>query len=41
MKHFARDHGVAVNKQVVVGFDNSNHGNTVGTLSFSSKDANP
>ena len=33
--------GLPVNKLVAVGFDNSNHGSTTGTLSFSSNEANP
>lgn len=39
-RHSSRVHDLPVNKLVAVGFDNSNHGNTTGALSFSSKEAN-
>merc|ERR1712153_159139 len=42
MKKFAAKNGVAAMSALcVVGFDNSNHGTTTGTLSFSSAGANP
>lgn len=41
LRHFARDHSVDVGSLCVMGFDNSNHGQTTGTLSCSSTDANP
>lgn len=42
MKKFAAKNGVAsMSALCVVGFDNSNHGTTTGTLSFSSAGANP
>ena len=41
LKHYARDHGVDPTSLCVMGFDNSNHGQTTGTLSCSSPDANP
>lgn len=42
MKKFAAKNGIdAMSKLCVVGFNNSNHGSTTGTLSFSSTDANP
>ena len=37
----SKDHNIAVNKLVAIGFDNSHAGNTTGTLSFSAADANP
>lgn len=37
---YAKENNVAVNKLVAVSFEKSNHGNTTGALSFSSKEAN-
>lgn len=41
MKHYAKAHGVDdMSKLCVVGFNNSNHGQSTAALSFSSTDAN-
>ncbi len=41
MKHYAKTHGVdSMSKLCVVGFNNSNHGDSTAALSFSSVDAN-
>jgi 4-aminobutyrate aminotransferase/(S)-3-amino-2-methylpropionate transaminase len=42
MKHYAKAHGIEdMGKVSVVGFNNSHHGDSTTTLSFSSDDANP
>ena len=41
LKQYAKAHKIDVGKLCVMGFDNSNHGQTTGTLSCSSTDANP
>lgn len=41
LNHYSKQHGVAINKLVAVGFDNGNHGSTTATLSCSSLAANP
>lgn len=42
MKHYAKQHGIEdMGKVSVVGFNNSHHGDSTTTLSFSSDDANP
>lgn len=40
-KQYAKTHGVALSSLSVLGFDNSNHGQTTATLSCSSAEANP
>ena len=42
MKNYAKAHGIEdMGKLSVVGFNNSNHGTSTTTMSFSSDDANP
>ena len=41
LKHYAKTHNTNVGSPCVLGFDNSNHGQSTGTLSCSSTDANP
>jgi 4-aminobutyrate aminotransferase/(S)-3-amino-2-methylpropionate transaminase len=41
LRHYAKTHNVGVGSLCVLGFDNSNHGQTTGTLSCSSVEANP
>lgn len=41
LKHYAESHGTTVEKLSVVGFDNSNHGDTTALISCSSERVNP
>jgi len=41
LKHYAESHGSNVNKLSVLGFDNSNHGDTLALVSCSSDRVNP
>ena len=40
LQHYAQDNNMGVGQLCVLGFDNSHHGSTTGTLSFSSTQAN-
>lgn len=41
LKHFAKANNTTLGSLCVMGFDNSNHGQTTATLSCSSTEANP